>query len=318
MPESMRCSFAGYWESLRRTWRSSRRLSRPCESADSVAIPPSPLQNVPKSPFSFPHFRALLDRVEAERVETFAEIEAEFLHAMGAFDARMAAGELTAGENQNKGLFFNELIARLVERCAGFGVAQRGKRPGILLPHVDVDLCYPADRTARPALIAEIKMAGTPKHPGNPTAGPLGRRASADVDKRIREIALNVIDLKLADVQGGTTTIGDITSWIQETRPRFFAIFGLRVIDSNDHRNLIGRFQYLANSYANGVGIALFEPVDSSTPEGRVTYRSIPPPGGMSIDDAVKRMCRVIKSAASEPTKPIPPDELTQSQQQEP
>jgi hypothetical protein len=273
---------------------------------------------VAKSPFSFRAFRALLERVEAERVETFAEIEPDFLRAMSAFDALMAAGQLTGGENQNKGLFFNELIARLVERCAGFGVAQRGKRPGILLPQVDVDLCYPADRTARPALIAEVKMAGTPKHPRNPTAGVLGRRASADVDKRIREIALNVIDLKLADVQGGTTTIGDITSWIQETRPRFFAIFGLRIIDANDLRKVTSRFQYLANSYANGVGLALFEPIDTSTPEGRVTYKAIAPPGGMSIDDAVKRMCRVIKSAAIEAPKTIPADQLTHSQQQEP
>jgi len=272
---------------------------------------------VPKVPFSFPPFRALLDRVEAERIGSFAEIEADFLIAMSAFDRLVQAGKVSSGENQNKGLFFNELIARLVERCAGFGVAQRGKRPGILLPQVDVDLCYPADRAARPALIAEVKMAGTPKHPRSPTAGPMGRRASADVDKRIREIALNVIDLKLADVQGGTTTIGDITSWIQETRPRFFAIFGLRIVDKNDLKNVIGRFQHLANSYANGVGLALYEPVDPSTEEGRVTYRAIPPPGGMSIDDAVKRMCRVIKSVAGEPQKPIPPEQLNLSQQQE-
>src|SRR6266581_934562 len=104
---------------------------------------------------------------------------------MSAFDRRMAAGEFTSGQNQNKGLFFNELIARLLERCAGFGVAKRGKRPGILLEHVDVDLCYPADPKLRPSLIAEIKMAGTPKHPGSPEAGPMGRPASADVDKRI-------------------------------------------------------------------------------------------------------------------------------------
>jgi hypothetical protein len=163
---------------------------------------------VAKSPFSFPQFRALLARVDAECIDTFAAIEQDFLGAMSAFDHRVAAGDFTSGENQNKGLFFNELIARLVERCAGFGVAQRGKRPGILLPQVDVDLCYPADRKARPALIAEVKMAGTPKHPGSPTAPAWGRRGSADVDKRIREIALNVIDLKLADVQGGKTTCG--------------------------------------------------------------------------------------------------------------
>jgi hypothetical protein len=127
-----------------------------------------------------------------------------------------------------------------------------------------------------------------------------------------------VIDLKLADVQGGTTTIGDITSWIQATRPHFFAIFGLRIIDENDLRTVVGRFQYLANSYANGVGLALFEPVDRSTAQGRVTYRSLPPPGGMSVDDAIKRMCRLIKSAATEPQKVIPTEQLKLSQQEEP
>jgi len=91
---------------------------------------------VAKSQFSFPQFRALLERVDSERVDTFAAIEHDFLGAMSAFDRRVAAGDFTSGENQNKGLFFNELIARLVERCAGFGVAQRGKRPGILLPQV--------------------------------------------------------------------------------------------------------------------------------------------------------------------------------------
>jgi hypothetical protein len=263
---------------------------------------------VPKAPFSFAEFRALLDRVDAERIDTFAEIEADFLRAMSAFDKRVVMGQITSGENQNKGLFFNELIARLVERCAGFGVAQRGKRPGILTQQVDVDLCFPQDKQARPALIAEVKMAGTPKHPRSPKQGWLGRPASADVDKRIREIALNVIDLKLADVQGGTTAIGDITSWIQSTRPSFFAIFGLRVIDENDLRKVMERFQHLANSYANGVGLALYGPTDTTTNVGLVTYRAIKAPGGMSIDDAVKRMCRLIKSAAMQPQKPIPAD----------
>lgn len=270
-----------------------------------------------KGPFSFKPFRDLLDSMEARGVERFSEIEPEFVGAMSSFDAALAAGKLTAGQNQNKGLFFNELIARLVERCAGLGVAQRGKRPGILLPSVDVDLCFPLELNKRPAIIAEVKMAGTPKHPRNPSAPDVGRAASADVDKRIREIALNVIDLKLADVQGGTTSIGDISSWIQETRPRFFALFGLRVVDDNDLRKVLGRFQYLANSYANGAGLALFRPVDLSTPKGRVTYEPVAPPGGMSIDDVVKRMCRLIKAEAKEPQKDIPPEDLIHLSKQE-
>jgi hypothetical protein len=247
--------------------------------------------------------------METEGVETFAEIEADFVAAMSAFDHCLVAGELSSGQNQNKGLFFNELIARLIERCAGHGIAQRGKRPGILLPTVDVDLCFPADKSTRPVMIAEVKMAGTPKHPGSPKANKIGRPASADVDKRIREIALNVIDLKLADVQGGKTSIGDISSWIQGTRPRFFALFGLRIVDENDLRKVLGRFQYLANSYANGVGLALYGPVDLDTAEGRVTYAPIVPPGGMSVDDTVVRICRLVKEAAAQPPRQISTDD---------
>jgi hypothetical protein len=254
---------------------------------------------VPKTPFSFPQFRALLDRVDAERIETFSAIERDFLEAMGAFDRRIASGEFTSGQNQNKGLFFTELMARLVERCAGFGgVEKRGKRPGMLLEQVDVDLCYPADGRTRPTLIAEVKMAGTPKHPRSPEAGPMGRPASADVDKRIREAALNVIDLKLADAEARTTPIEDVSSWIQSTNPRFFALFGLRVIDQNDLNKVVRRFQHLGSSYANGVGLALFEPVDRSTPEGRVTYRAIRSPAGMSIDDAMMLICRAVGAAS--------------------
>jgi len=247
--------------------------------------------------FTFPPFLELIADMEARQIRRFVDIERQFLAVMGDFDARQAAGQLSSGENQNKGKFFNELVARLLERCAGFGVAQRGKRRGVLFPTVDVDLCYPAESLRPPLMIAETKMLGTPEHPGNRAGGPLGRAVSSDLDKRIREIALNVIDLKLADADGSPSPIGDISTWIQSTRPAFFALFGGRITGEGDLRRSLGKVQYLANSYGNGVGLALYEPVDPSTPAGRVTYRSIVSPGGMSIDDTITRMCRLIRSA---------------------
>lgn len=256
-------------------------------------------------PFEYAPFRQLLEVMRQEGTETFADVQDRFVAAMSAFDREQAAGSLTSGEYQNKGLFFNEVIASLLERCAGVGVAQRGKRPGVLLESVDVDLCYPSAPNTRPAIIAEVKMAGTPQHPGNAgTTSVLGRRASADLDKRIREIALNVIDLKLADVEGRTTTIGDITTWIQRTAPAFFALFGLRVTDDNDLEIILARAQYLANSYGNGVGLVLYRARDNSTSAGRTDYVTIAPPRGMTIDDAVRRMCREIKAAAQRPVRP--------------
>ena len=90
------------------------------------------------SPFEFAPFRELLDAVTREDIGTFAALEPRFLAAMSAFDQVRAAGGLTSGQNQNKGLFFNELTGRLLERCAGVGVAKRGKRRGVLLDAVDV------------------------------------------------------------------------------------------------------------------------------------------------------------------------------------
>lgn len=255
--------------------------------------------------FSFAPFTELTEAMAAEGVSRFAEIRDRFLAAMGAFDHLQAAGRLTSGRYQHKGYFFNEVIARLIEQCAGLGLARRGKRPGVLLASVDVDICYPAAPGTRPEVIAETKMLGTPKHPGSPREKLQGRPGSRDLDKRIREIALNVIDLKLADEVSGTAPIGDIATWIQQTRPPFFGFFGLRVTDERDRAAIVERMQLLANSYANGVGVVLYEPVDLLTEAGRVTYRPVASPGGMEIDDAVRRICRQIKNApAPEAARP--------------
>jgi hypothetical protein len=249
------------------------------------------------TPYSFEPFQSLLHAVTAEGIDTFAALEDRFVAAMSAFDTEQAAGRLTSGQNQTKGMFFNELMGTLLERCAGVGVAKRGKRQGVLLDKVDVDLCFPA--VGPPMVIAETKMAGTPQHPGNQTTAPaVGRRASADTAKRVREIALNVIDLKLADVAGGSAPIGDIVTWIQRQRPAVFAMFGLRLTNDQDLALALRDAQRLANSYANGVGLAMYRPVDTSTPIGRTTYVRVPPPGGMSIDDALKRLCREVKAAS--------------------
>lgn len=274
---------------------------------------------VPPSGFAFDPFTELIEAIPSEDIRRFSDLQDRFIEAMSAFDKEQAAGHLTSGQNQAKGLFFNEVIALLIERCVGqgLGVARRGKRPGILLENVDVDICYPPDPGTRPEVIAETKMLGTPKHPGSPRQGRLGRPGSSDLDKRTREIALSVIDLKLADAQGGTTAIGDITTWIQQTRPPFFAFFGHRVVSEGDLKKIIDRADLLDGSYANGVGLVLYEPVDSSTDEGLVTYRSIPVPRSKSIDHAIERICRLIRGVAGSapiPAEPAPlgavPEEL--------
>lgn len=88
---------------------------------------------------------------------------------MSAFDIVHAVGGLTSGQNQNKGLFFNELIGRLLEQCAGVGVAKRGKRR----------VSSWSRSTSTCASRRAVLLRSSPKIP------------------------LNVIDLKLADAAGG-------------------------------------------------------------------------------------------------------------------
>lgn len=142
----------------------------------------------PRASFSFRPFDEVLAAVDRERLQQFSVIEDRFVAAMGEFDRLRVAGQITPGQNQNKGFFFNELIVRLLERCAGQGVAKRGKRPGVLLEVVDVDVCFP--ETGRPVMIAETKMLGTPSTLGtlavpSPKAGPC-RPTSTSASARLR------------------------------------------------------------------------------------------------------------------------------------
>ncbi len=70
----------------------------------------------------------------------------------------------------------------------------------------------------------------------------------------------------------------------------------LRVIDESDRRQAEHRSQRLANSYANGVGLFLFEPVGSDTAEALTSYRNVEPPAGLDVDSAVMRVCRQIRA----------------------
>ena len=247
----------------------------------------------------FEPFADLLTTVGDQAITDFSVIEARFIAAMSAFDTEIArpGGEWTSGDNQGKGKFFNELTARLLQNLTGLQIIQRGKRPGVLLDNVDVDLCFPPD--GAPLVIAETKMLGTPQHPRNQTSQHIrGRRGTADLPKRIREIALNVIDLKLAAPEGRVEPIGDIATWIQRQPPAFYALFGLRLADNYDHEQLVAQAQMLNNSYANGVGLVLYRPIDITTPAGRTTYERVRPPRGLALDDALRRMAREIRATA--------------------
>jgi len=75
-------------------------------------------------------------------------------------------------------------------------------------------------------------------------------------------------------------------------------MFGFRLTGAADQALAVRDAQQLANSYANGVGLALYRARDTSTVAGRTDYVAVKPPGGMSIDNVLQRLCRQVRAAA--------------------
>lgn len=74
-------------------------------------------------------------------------------------------------------------------------------------------------------------------------------------------------------------------------------MLGFRLTDDKAHRLAIRDAQRLANSYADGVGLVMYRPRDVNSEAGRTAYRVVDPPGGMSIDDVLRRLCRQVRAA---------------------
>src|SRR5579864_6372833 len=88
--------------------------------------------------------RAAYQRAVALGPGTWNEIEADFLRAMEEFDANIADGSADMGDLQNgKGDFFNDLLALLLENCAGVALYSRGGVPGLIFPKHNLDVTFP-------------------------------------------------------------------------------------------------------------------------------------------------------------------------------
>lgn len=234
------------------------------------------------------------EKAVAVQAKTWEKVEPIFLRGMEEFDANVASGLADMGDLQNgKGDFFNDLLALILEKCAGVELWSRGGVPGLIIPKHNLDVTYPNDGPIE--FVLEAKAVGTPKHPLSPRSKPIGRAGGADLDKRVKEIAFKAIDLKAeyarrAAARGESTEpmSGDLTTWLRSVKPRSYVFFSARVVSDSDLKRVI-QFAELASQVSDACGLFCFRPV---SPESPTTYESVRVSSHLEISRVLFRACQ--------------------------
>jgi hypothetical protein len=262
-------------------------------------------------------FRAVYREAESGTYASWNQIETSFLHSMSAFDTSIALtsgaemtddekSELSADLQNGKGDFFNDLLVLLLRNCSGVSLgASRRRVPGLVVPVHNLDGVYPS--TGEIGFMLEAKMMGTPKHINSPKQKPVGRPGSADLDKRVKELAFKSIDLKgefsrLRTMTGEAPTSGaagggDLTAWLRSVKPRIYFCLAVRVVSESDFQRTL-TWASTAQQVVDGVGLYCFEPVDNSYTLYR---RREGVPADLQLERVLYKACLDLQSAKPGP-----------------
>lgn len=246
----------------------------------------------------------------AAKPRSWNEVEPGFVAAMEAFDQNVASGLADIGDLQNgKGDFFNDLLALLLENCAGVDLYSRGGVPGLIFPNHNLDLTYP--NIGLVGFTLEAKAVGTPRHSLSPRQKRIGRPGSADLAKRVKEVAFKTIDLKaeygrLMSMRGESPQVGpggNLTTWLRTVRPMAYLFIAARVVSKTDFDATVA-FARTAAQVEDGVGLFCFGPAADGDP---TSYKPMPVPVELSIDRVLYRACQDIVALSQQPATEVPP-----------
>jgi hypothetical protein len=249
----------------------------------------------------------------APKPRAWNAVEDAYLRAIEKLDDNLVSGAANMGDLQNgKGDFFNDLLALLLEGCAEIPLYSRRLVPGFIFPTHNLDITYPGQTTDVARFLVEAKALGTPKHPGSPEEGPLGRQGSADIRKRVSELAFKTIDLKaehgrIEAMEGRRPTVnpgGNLTTWLRAASPRTYLFISARVISETDLRAVIS-YAGRAAQVEDGVGVFCYEPISEATPTRyRPVTRDIPTE--LQLARALYRACEDLTAILAQPTIRLP------------
>lgn len=285
-----------------------------------MSAPRNPKTVLLSNPYCEP-LRSMYERIEALHATSWNQIEAEFLAAMSAFDSGLPTGPisedqskaLSAALQNGKGDWFNNLLAVLLERCAGIDhLYVRREVPGLIIPKHNLDGVYPGDPGTEIEFLLEAKMMGTPKHSNSPGEQASGRAGSADTNKRVKELAFKSIDLKgeasrrramlgVSPLTGGAGG-GDLSTWAHATRPRIYFFLAVRVVSNTDFAAVL-RWAETAAQVVDAVGLFVYQPkADAFTDYERRSDV----PAVYELERVLYRACTELQAIRSAVPQPVP------------
>lgn len=257
---------------------------------------------------------ALKERVQADALKQFSEIQNEWLHLMWAMDAFRSKGvlplnaeEKTIGAfNRKKGDRFAELSALLLQNRTNQRVGSRVGIEGFSQDH-QIDVAWPA-RRVDPLICAETKVTGAPATPSDPIRGAL-----SDFSNRRKELKFAATDLKLFRRQQDTA-IEHWGVWRTTAPPKTFFLWGarLRTRQARNNENigkLVQEARVLASTYLDGAGIIAWQVTEAND-----AYEVVELPAlarDLRLDDTLYRIASEINLLAGpegEPPAPEVPD----------
>ncbi|HEV2757881.1 MAG TPA: hypothetical protein VG318_19140 [Actinomycetota bacterium] len=263
----------------------------------------------------------LKERVQAESVQKFSDVQADWLGIMWAFDAFRVSGQMPrntevyfgrtkpfkdlGGFYRTKGNLFAELTALLLQNQTAQEIGARTKVQGFSQEH-QIDVAWPK-RREDPLICAETKITGAPAYGSTPARG-----AFSDWSNRRKELKFAATDLKLFRRQQHTA-IRHWGVWRRGAPPKTYFLWATRLSvgersrdDSVDH--MVTEARALVDTYLDGAGVFAWRTNAAAT-----GYESVKVPVSAHVsdlDDVLYSIASEITTAVDESGGKTPEPEL--------
>ncbi|ADI31255.1 hypothetical protein [Staphylothermus hellenicus] len=197
-----------------------------------------------------------LNKVIVNKKLYFKDIEDRLIDIIWRLDKLWRNELIEQGEYRQKGNYYRDTIISLIKACCleeGFRIEIREARLEGRTDKVHkVDFAY-IGRNNVPIIAGEVKAIGSPPHRIGGRTYP-ERNISIDTDKRIKEVKYTPIDLKR---KYDPLVSKPWNQWIDETPPKFYTFWLLRLGSSNRLNHILEKIRGL-KEYNNGVSAIIY------------------------------------------------------------